>query len=182
MNKIMRNRVFAVVAVLCMFLCGCGKENEEAATDAVETVPPQTTAVTEAPAVVQELVVESVEDQGESVVVTTSFCTVKYPFAFADLIQVKAVNEPDVASLAFSARIAETDHPLFALHFGKAEGISIGILEVTGEAGPRAVHAEFYPADEAALGNHVSTFLAAQEIFNDVVASLNDNQGFALAG
>lgn len=182
-HKMLKRYVPCLAALLAvtMVLCGCGKETEEtAATEAPETVQTQTTAATEA-YVQQELVVESLEDQGDVVVVTTSFGQVKYPFAFADLIQVKAVNAEDVASLQFTVLISGDEYLLYALHFGGSEGIALGTLEIAGEAEPRAVYAEFFPADESALGDGISTFHAVQETFNDVVASLNEVPGFVSA-
>lgn len=181
-NKMLRKSVsvLAVLMVMTAVLCGCGKENEKAATEATEAVQSQTTVATEAPAR-WELVVESVEDQENVVVVTTSVGQIKYPFAFADLIQVKAMNEETVASLEFAALISGSEYPLYALHFGGSEGIALGTMEIAGEEEPRTVYAEFYSAEEAALGEHIGTFRAVQETFNDVVASLSDIPGFVSA-
>ena len=182
-HKILKKIVLCLAMLLAvtMALWGCGKETEEtAATEVTETAEVQTTAATEAH-VQQELVVESLEDQDDMIVVTTSFGQVKYPYAFADLIQVKAVNAEDMASLQFTALISGDEYPLYALHFGGSEGIALGTLEIAGEAEPRAVFAAFFAADETALGDGASTFYAVQETFNDVVASLNEVPGFVSA-
>lgn len=182
-DKMMKKSGAAVAVLLAvsLALCGCGKKQEQTAmTEVPETVQAQTTAATETHAT-QDLVIESTEEQGDMVVVTTSFGQVKYPFAFADLIQVRAVNEGTVASLEFTALIAQEEYPLFAVRFGGSEGIPLGTLEIPGEAEPRAVCAEFYSVDESALGDHAGTFFAAQETFNDVVASLYEIQAFAAA-
>lgn len=171
-----RNAMIVLVMVMVL-LCGCGKEPAEtmATTEAVET----TQAATEA-APLQELTVLSTEEQGDMMVVTTSFGQVKYPFAFGDLIQVKAVTDGGVAALEFSALISGEEYPAYAIRFGSGEGIVLGTLEVPGEAEVRMVSAEIYPAD-AALGDKANTFYAVQESFNDVVASLSENQGFVKA-
>ena len=169
-----------MILVLCTMLFGCSKAPAETipttqATEAVET----TQAPTEAEML--ELAVEGIEEQNDMMVVSTTFAQVKYPYAFADLIQVKAVNEETVASLEFTALISGKEYPLFALRFGADEGIILGSLTVEGESAPRTVAAEFYSADEAALGNQVNTFHAVQECFNDVVASLGENKNFSSA-
>lgn len=181
MKKMRFMNMMTSVVLAAAVLCACGKNSAEAP----ETVPVQTeqtvAAVVETQPVTVNLSVEAIEEQGDMMAVKTTFCQVKFPFAFADLIQVKAVNEEAVASLEFAALIAGDAYPLYALHFGGSEGIHLGAMEIDGEAEPRAVYAEFYPADEAALGDNLGTFHAAQETFNDVVASLAENQKFAQA-
>lgn len=170
----------SVLLAMCVVLCGCGNKTEEVSTQETVQAQQDQTVATEETAK-WELAVESVEDQENNVVVTTSAGQIKYPFAFADLIQVKATNEETVASLEFSALIAGEEYPLYALYFGDGEGIALGTMEIPEEGEPRHVYAAFYPADEASLGDNLGTFHAVQETFNDVVASLNENQSFVQA-
>ena len=180
-NGLIRNKMQKLLLTVVLpvsMLCACGKEPVE--TLPKEEIQPVQTTVETQPAL-RELVIDSIEEQGEVMLVATSFCELKYPFAFADLIQVQAVNEGDVASLEFSALISGVEHPLFAVRFGQAEGILLGTFAVPEEAVERNVYAEFYSADEAVLGEQIGTYRAAQEIFNDVVVSLAENQGLAAA-
>ena len=180
-NKLVAVMVSAVLAAAV--LCGCGKPAQE--TVAVETQPVQTeqtvAAVVETQPAAAQLIVEGIEEQGEMMVVNTTFCQVKYPFAFADLIQATAVQNGDVASLEFCVLIAGQEYPIFTLHFGGSDGILLGTLAVADEAEARTVYAELFQADVTALDANASTFYAAQECFNDVVISLGENANFAAA-
>lgn len=181
-RKTKRMRLAAVMAVLLVILCGCGKE-------AAETVPATEAAVVTTPAVVETtvpeyavLTVDGTEDQGDVVAVTTSFGQLKYPFAFSDLIKISASNALDVAELNFIAQISGEEYPLFTIRFGGGEeDILLGTMEIPGEDAARNVYVRFGDVEEAALGEHLNTYLAAQEIFNDVVISLAENAGFTPA-
>lgn len=182
----MRKTVSALLAVvmICGLISGCGKKAEEPTTQSAETtqaVTETTQPATTAP-VYGVLTVEAVEEQGDMMVVVTSFGQVKYPYAFADMVQVKAQNNENVAALEFSAVISGEEYPVFTLWFGSDAGIALGTLAIEGEAEPRAVSAEFATADAAALGEKANAFFAVQECFNDVAASLQENSGFTPAG
>lgn len=183
-NKYRFFKWIPVAVLVAALLCACGKTPAE--TTPAQTVPAAVPAQTEPAPVETEpekviLTVEGTEEQADLVLVKTSFCNVKYPFAFADLIRVKAQDEGNVATLEFSACITDVEYPMYVLRFGGSEGILLGTLTIPGEAAPREVYAEFCQADTAALGDHVGTFYAAQETFNDVVASLAENGGFTPA-
>lgn len=180
-----QNKLFNVIisaALTAAILCGCGKESvETTSVEMPEAQTGQTVAVTETQSAAVQLSVEAVEEQGDMVTVKTTFCQIKYPLAFADLVQVNAVDHGEMATLDFYAMIAGQEHPLFTLYFGGSEGILLGELEVSDEAEARMVYAELFQADTSALDNNVSTFYAAQECFNDVVSSLAENPLFAAA-
>lgn len=180
MNKLVAVMVSAALAAAV--LCGCGKPAQETVpveTEIVQTE--QTVAAVVETQPVEQLAVEGIEEQSDMMVVKTTFCQVKYPFAFADLIRVNAVDQEDVAALEFYAMIAGQEHPLFVFRFGGSEGILLGTLSVPNEAEARPVYAELFQADTAALDTNVSTFYAAQECFNDVVSSLAENTNFTAA-
>jgi len=184
MKKSLKKLIKVLVAVFAVtMLCACAKNTVETVPE--ETVPAEETQLiqnAEQPKpVFCELTVDSIEEQDDMMVITTSYGVMKYPFAFADLIRVNAVDEGEVSSLEFAALIAEVEHPLFAIHFGGTEGILMGNITIPEEASERSVYAEFYAADEIALGEHVGTYHAAQEIFNDVAVSLTENQNFVSA-
>lgn len=174
MTKGLRTLCAAVLAA--SVLCACGNKN--AATKPAEDVAPvQTTLATEVVLPEAVLAVESVTEQGDMVIVQTTYCDVKYPFAFADLIGVEAEEE----KLNFVLQLSGEEHLLFAICFQEGEGIPLGTLAVEGKEEPVAVWAQIGTADEAALGDNVSTYYAAQESFNDVLASLMENEGFTAA-
>ncbi len=167
-------RALCAAVLAASMLCACGNKNAET-TPVEETQPVQVTQAAET--VLPEapvLAVESITEQGDVVVVKTSYCEVKYPFAFADLIRVQAEEE----KLDFVLELSGEAYPLFAICFGEGEGIPLGTLAVDGKAEPMAVWAQIGTPNEAALGDSVSTYYAAQESFNDVLASLMENEGF----
>lgn len=172
-----------ILVLAVALLCGCGKTPEETAPAEVPTAPvteapAQTTAATEKAQTGLEVL--SREEQGDVVVVTTSYGTLRFPFAFADLIRIYPETEGEISSLTFVAEISGKEHSLFALFFGGEEGaIPLGTLTVDGVE--KKVFAAISAPDEAALGEGMSTFLAAQESFNDVVVSLGENPNFKAA-
>lgn len=175
--------MIVTVTLIAAMASGCGKKTAETAVP--ETVPvtvEQTLpAAVETQPVASGLVVEAIEEQGDTMLVRTSFVQVKYPFAFADLIQVRPVNGDNVDSLEFFVASQDEEHPIFTLHFGGNEGILLGTLQISNEETPRTLYAELASADTEALGDYLETFYAAQESFNDVVASLAENTNFTAA-
>lgn len=175
-----------VVLACCLGLLGCDKEVVESAQNEATTpsAEEQETIVQTEPeaepeaAQKVELVVESTEEKEDSIIVTTSFCQLRYPFAFADLIQIKEQNDASVSSLEFSVLIKNEMYPIFAVRFGEGEGIPLGSILVPGETEDRPVYAELYVPDEVALGENANTYYAAQETFNDIVEALSENPNF----
>ena len=123
----------------------------------------------------KELLVQSVTEQKDTVLVVTTYGTVKYPYAFSDLISVEAETFENHAVLEFGAMIDGTVHKLYTLIFNGEEGTMVGTLPVDGET--YVVTVQFH--DASGIGdNSMVTFYAAQETFNDVVNSLSENEGF----
>ena len=171
-------RVLCITMLTASLLCACGGKNAETTPSEGENLPVQTTQATEA-AVPETpvLAVESVTEQGDAVIVKTSYCEVQYPFAFADLIRVRAEEE----KLNFVMELLGEEYPLFAICFGEGEGIPLGTLQLEGQPEPMAVWAEIGVPNEDALGDNVNTYFAVQESFNDVIMSLMENEGFTAA-
>lgn len=141
-----------------------------------ETVPGTTEgSVAGVTSQVKQLLVENVTEQGDTVIVTTTYGTVKYPYAFSDLISVEAETFETHAVLKFSAEIEGEKHKLYTLIFNGEEGMPVGTLLMDGES--YTVTALFHDAAGISDDNMV-TFYAAQEAFNDVVNSLSENEGF----
>ena len=126
------------------------------------------------------LEIVSVVEQGDRVVVTTTYGVVQYPFAFSDLIRVEAENNDSRSTLAFSLVMGETAYPVYALHFGGSEGMVLGT--VTLENGTSVgVYGEFAQFPESLPEADTVTYNAVQETFNDIVASLGENENFTPA-
>lgn len=169
----------SVVLVLLVIVLMCLGRGEKP-----EKVEPGTTEGTMAPTVaeevsnVKELLVESVTERDDAMLVVTTYGTVKYPYAFSDLMTVEAETFKDYAVLEFGATIDGTVHKLYSLIFNGEEGFPVGTLLVDGET--YVVTALFH--DVSGIGDDdMVTFYATQETFNDVVNSLSENQGFTAA-
>lgn len=152
-----------IVMVVCLHLNQTPENDKTDGTTAGETSG------------IQELLLESVTEQGDAVLVVTTYGTVKYPYAFSDLLSVEAETFEKYAVLDFGATIDGTMHKLYKLMFNSEEGMLIGTLQKDGET--YVVTAQFYEMSGVS-GDSVITFNAAQETFNDVVNSLSENEGF----
>ena len=161
----------ALLILLVIVLVGLNRGNKP------EEVVPGTTeaAATELISNMKLLQVESTKEQGENVIVATTYGTVKYPYAFSDLVIVEAETFMNHAALEFKAEIDGQEYKLYTLLFNGEEGMPVGKLLVDGET--YVVTALFHDVTELS-GDNLVTFYAVQETFNDVVNSLADNGGF----
>jgi len=177
-NSAQRNRlmiicvVLGVVLALLIVMAVCLSQNKTPGNDKTDDT---TAAGTSG---MKELLVESVTEQKDAVLVVTTYGTVQYPYAFSDLLSVEAETFEEYAVLDFSATIDGAVHKLYKLIFNGEEGVPIGTLQNDGET--YVITAEFYEMSGVS-GDAVITFNAAQETFNDVVNSLFDNEGFTAA-
>jgi len=178
--KIFKQIVFVCIsiAVCFMFFAGCSSGEEQAENIAstellkdADVLPEEATG----------LLLHSVEEQGDRVVVTTSYCVLAYPFAFSDLIQVDVVDDENCSCVEFRALIGEEEYLLYAILFDSEEGIYLGTLDATEQSDAVDVYAELYPVDESLNEDSLVAFMAAQETFNDVVFSLAENDSFTPA-
>ncbi len=170
--------VLLVVLLVCL---GSGKTPEASVPDSTEgtmTAPAETTPTEETLPKMKELLVESVEEQEDIVLVNTTYVTVKYPYAFSDIMSVEAQTFEDYAVLEFGAIIHDTTHKVYTLFFNGEEGMPVGTLQLDGET--YVVTAQFH--DVSGMNeDSMITYYAAQETFNDVVNSLSENEGFTAA-
>lgn len=127
----------------------------------------------------KELNIQSITEQEDTMVVLTTYGTVKYPFAFSDILSVEAKNFDSYASLEFSVLIDEKSVLLYALLFNGTEGMPVGTLQVDGET--YEVTSQLYDAEDVSDDDMV-TIYAVQETFNDVLSSLSENSGYTAAG
>ena len=85
------------------------------------------------------------------------------------------MNQENDPRIVFYATIGGEKHALYALLFNGREGMPLGYLCVEGNI--YSVNAIFYDP-EGISDEGLSTFNAAQETFNDVAMSLEDNKNF----
>ncbi|MBR6740975.1 MAG: hypothetical protein IKM04_07925 [Clostridia bacterium] len=115
----------------------------------------------------------SKKEDGDLVVVTTTYGSFSYPFAFTDVLSYEAsTDDSSAAKLNFYADIDENKYILFTLNFGISEGIFIGRLNVGEEGGQTDVSVVFYDTPEALSNDELTTYYAAKELFNDIEQSL----------
>lgn len=178
----MGKRMLCLLAVLALLLCGCGGKGEETTQPGPSGSEEQqnTVQVTE-PRGITPLELVSTEEQGAAVAVTTTYCRIQYPFALSDLIRINPVTHQDQAALEFFGLIGGEQFPLFTLWFNGQGAIPLGTMRIEGEDAPVSVSAEIFeiPGELDDAGRN--TFNAAQEIFNDVIVSLEENEGFVPA-
>ena len=124
-----------------------------------------------------KLIIMSIEEEGEWVILTSSYGKMRYPFAFSDVIKTEAVNYGEYSQLKFSADVSEKTVPIYTLNFNHDSGIPAGelILPVSGEK--IGVSAEFFEP-EGLSEEEQSVFYAAAETFNDILDSFDENENF----
>lgn len=123
----------------------------------------------------------SVTERGEDVVLETVYGTVKYPAAFADVIDVLPTADDRRAALTFTASVNDTSARLYTLWFNGAVGVPVGEMVLAETGNTVQVTIEFYSEAAGLDEEALITFYAAQETVNDVIASLGDNENFVPA-
>ena len=125
-----------------------------------------------------KLIVMSIEEEGEWVVLTTSYGVMRYPFSLSDVIKVEALNYGEYSRLEFSADLSEKTVSLYSLDFNRDSGIPAGelVLPVSGEK--IGVSVEFFEPD-GLTEEEENVFHAACETFNDILDSFAENENFS---
>ncbi len=126
------------------------------------------------------LTLEAVTEEGETVVLRTSYASFKYPYAFSDILQMNVVSEGQERRLEFTARIVDMEAKLFDLCFYSQEGIAAGSLELAGQSVPVSV--VIYDPGREVEGESLATYYAAQELLNDIIFSMEKNANFTPLG
>jgi hypothetical protein len=165
----------AIIIVLLVLLVG-SLDNKQNPIEEEQTPHTQVTQPSE-----KILTVKSVEEQGNMIVVYTNYCQIKYPYAFADLINVEAINSNEKTSLLFTVLLDGKKMNIYELTFGGEGSISVGEITLIPGQAPVNVYATFYESGTDLNEDMRIAFFAAQETFNDVAASLGENMNFVPA-
>lgn len=114
----------------------------------------------------------STTESGDWVTVKTSFISLRYPFAFSDIIAVEAYNEGLASQLRFYSNLDGKKTLNYVIYFNSNEGIPCGTLKLQGEI---PISVEFEKAPKKLSEDWLNTFYAVQETFNDVIKSMEEN-------
>ena len=123
--------------------------------------------------------IESIEEVGEFVVVTTSYGVFKYPYAFSDLIAIEALETGSSAQLQFFVRMEDEKNPIYTIYYNSGEGSLCGNLELS-EDEKLSVWVVFADMPEGLSDDWQQTFYAVKETFNDVLFSMAEDPKFCL--
>lgn len=125
------------------------------------------------------LTIDQIEEQGETVKIDTSYMDMKYPFAFSDLIHVRANDGEAIKKLEFFTVLEGNEYRLFDIILGGSEGIRLGDVKVPDRSATVPVFAKLYTEGEDLADELKRSYAAAQECFNDVAQSLHENEGYS---
>lgn len=118
--------------------------------------------------------------QGEKILVSTSFAQVSYSASFSDIVTVECYSQGDARSIRFFAQLSGSPRELFEICFDGSGTIDLGTLQVADRT--CLVTARLFQPPEEMTDNDRLSFLAAQDVFNEVVVSMGAIPGFAPAG
>ena len=114
------------------------------------------------------------EEQGEFMLVKTSFLTLKYPIAFFDVIRVTENGN----AIEFYADLGETLCPIYTIYLSDEGDMTIGTLALAGRDDPMGLTAVFHEPVDGLTDDELFTFNAARDTFSEVWFSLSENEGF----
>lgn len=176
--------VVSVVTVILVFVCvglalSRGNGDPQQPTEPTVTTSPAGNSANKPSdnpgEAMKELLLQDVSEQGNMIVLTTTYCTVSYPVGFEQVVTAEVQNQDNTAKIVVYATIEGKQYAVYALVFNSREGMPIGYLRV--EEDIYSVNAIFYDPEGVGEAGK-STFYAAQETFNDVAMSLEENKGF----
>ncbi len=181
--------ILVLMIVVVIMLCAKGGEDPEssdssnipAQSDAPITEPPIASEPLNSEVNIPELKIESLEEQEQIVLITTSYGTMSFSSAFSELIGTDVYFGDGTGCIIFSARVGGENQTVFSLLFNNESGIDVGTLKLDGVETPIRVSVVFYDPPASIAGDDLISFLAAQETFNDIVVSLEKNEGFTSA-
>ncbi len=167
-----------IVAVVCIavgFLFGRVTGDDTVPDDATISNQPDESGLNIENTTESDLSILSTTESDEWVTVETSFLTIRYPFAFSDVIEVDVYNDGLVSQLRFYANIDEKKILDYVIYFNSNEGMPCGTLKREKEI---PVSVEFITAPDDLSEDWLNTFYAVQETFNDVLLSMEGNEKF----
>jgi hypothetical protein len=117
------------------------------------------------------------EEQGVKTY-STVYGEFSYPTEFAEGIDVKASTKQGIPTLVFVINLNDRDASLFTIRYGGKEGIPFGTYQSSGEGEMITLYVSFAEMPPDLTADERDRFEAAQEVFNDVIASMEKNSEF----
>ena len=151
--------------LMLLLLSGCGKDASQKETD--ETGGKDAFVL-----------LSTKEEQGVKTF-TTIYGSFSYPTEFAKDVVVEASTKGGIPTITFSLDQSELEATLFTIRYGGREGIPFGTYQASADVEPITVYVSFSEAPENFSAEDRRTFEMAQEIFNDVIASMEENSEFS---
>jgi len=170
-----------LVIALVVLLMSIGSKDDALPEVKVHEITPTETRIEATGEYIPKLFLMSRNESDESVEIKTSYCTMKYPIAYADLVEAVVVDANSKKVVEFYARLNGGHYLLYTISFTETEGELIGTLELEGSEEPLELRAIFHEASEELVGDDLISFRAGQETFNDVWTSLAENTRFTPA-
>lgn len=113
------------------------------------------------------------EEQGEFMLVNTTYLKLKYPIAFFDVIRVTENGN----AIEFYADLGETVCPIYTIYLSGEGNMTIGTLALA-DREPTELTAVFHEPIDGLTADELFTFNAARDTFSEVWHSLSENEGF----
>ena len=121
----------------------------------------------------------STEEQDGVVVVTTNFGAFRYPAENAEAMSVEAGLDGDIPTLRFTIAVDAGETPLFSICYGGTQGIPCGTYRASADAEEIPVFVIFADVPDQLDSEDRVAFEVAQELFNDIVLSMEDDPRFS---
>ena len=118
-------------------------------------------------------------ENGDMIELVTTYCTLRFPYAFSDLVVQEITDQDGRIAIDFYAALGGERYPVYTVLFSGGGNIPLGTLQVDDVT--FEVSANFHEDTANLQGDDMVSFCAAQETFNDIWASLEANENFTSA-
>ena len=151
MNKMKKSYIAVLTIALAFMVAACSGGQG--------TNPNSNSIATE-----DNVTITHVEDR---MLIQTAYGEIAYPYAFSDVIKVNTKKINAVTEYIFVLVTDDFSEELYTVSFGEGKGVLIGKTSENVE-----VYMEAYLTEKPLSEDTETTFYAAQETINDVIASI----------
>lgn len=178
--------IFVIVVILLSNGMSENAENQPMTQQGTQEIVESTKSLQESTQPVQEnassnsgteIVIYDQQELENTILVQTSYCSLKYPFALSDVILIEAQGQ----ALVFSARMQSGTYPIYTIRFCEEGEMVVGTIRLPDESQEQPVSVVFHDAPQGLSQDDERTFFAAQDTFTEVWLSLGENENFTLA-